>query len=133
MLLTSSLLALTLFANPKPACVAPTETGIFRITTETKDRGSMKVGMLLLENIDDCLVVSMLTEEAGPAAVDRVQLNDGMLTGEVKLRSGTAKVALHVSTRDVKGSIVEGKREWTVAGTRTSGGERRVAAVDDRR
>ena len=69
MLLPTSLLALVLSIGPIPPvthasavpCAAPTQTGIFRITATNKDSTDAKVGMILLERVDDCLEASIIT------------------------------------------------------------------------
>jgi hypothetical protein len=128
MLLTTMMLALSLSAAPERNCVAPVQTGTFRITAVTKDSTSAKVGMVLLENVADCLEASVLVQDGGPTFIDNVKLNGDLLTGELKLLRGTAKVTFKLSATDISGSIVEGKHVWQVSGRRTSG-ETRVASA----
>jgi hypothetical protein len=127
MLLTTMMLALSLSAVPERNCVAPVQTGTFRITAVAKDSTSSKVGMVLLENVADCLEASILVQDSGPTFIDNVKLNGDVLTGELKLMRGTAKVTLTLSSADIKGSITEGKHVWQISGRRTSG-ETRVAS-----
>lgn len=129
MLLTTTVLALSLLGTPQKTCTAPTQTGIFRITALTKDSISAKIGMVLLESVDNCLEASILTDDAGPAVIDQLQVNGNELTGRVRLPSGMAKVTFRVSGSTIAGSIVEGKHEWAVSGRRTSG-DTRMAAGD---
>jgi hypothetical protein len=128
MLLATSLLALSLIGGPKTSCAAPTQTGIFRITALNKDSTNAKIGMILLENVDNCLEASIITEDAGPALIDNLKLTDDVLTGQVRLPTGTASVTIRFAATTIAGSIVEGKHQWSLSGRRTSGGDTRVAA-----
>jgi len=129
MLAVTSLLALSLLGAPKQSvCTTPTQTGIFRITAVTKDSTTAKIGMLLLENVENCLEVSILTEDAGPAVIDNLELKGDVLTGRVRLASGNAKVELKFASNSITGTIGEGKKEWLLSGRRTSGQESRMAA-----
>jgi hypothetical protein len=127
MLLATTLLAFSLLGAPEKSCTAPSQTGIFRITAITRDSTDAKLGMLLLEHIDNCLEVSMLLENGGPAVIDNLSFAGDVLTGRIRLPTGNAKVTLRITATDVAGSIVEGKHEWQVSGRRTSGGESRMA------
>ena len=128
MLLATAVLALSLLGTPEKSCTAPTQTGIFRITTLTKDSTSARIGMVLLESVNECLEASILIDENGPAIIDNLALSGDVLTGRLRLPSGSAKVTLRLTPTSIAGSIVEGKHEWQVSGRRTSGGETRVAA-----
>ncbi len=130
MLLTTSLFALSLFGTPPSGCTVPTQTGIFRITALTKDSTTAKIGMVLLENVENCLEVSIVTDDAGPAVIDNLELNGDVLTGNVRLESGPAKVTLRFAPNVISGTIGEGKRAWSLSGRRTSGGDTKVAAGD---
>lgn len=130
MLLTSSLLALSLIGGPAKSCATPSQTGIYRITALNKDSTNAKIGMILLENVDNCLEASIITEDAGPALIDNLSLKGDVLTGQVRLPTGTAKVTIRFENKTIAGSIVEGKREWSLSGRRTSGGDTRMAAGD---
>jgi hypothetical protein len=127
MLLATMMLALSVSAASERNCVAPAQTGTFRITAVAKDSTSAKVGMVLLENVANCLEASLLVQDSGPTFIDNVTLNGDVLTGELKLLRGTAKVMLKLSSTDIKGSITEGKHVWQISGRRTSG-ETRVAS-----
>ena len=129
MLAVTSLLALSLLGAPtQNVCTTPTQTGIFRITAVTKDSTTAKIGMLLLENVENCLEVSILTEDAGPAVIDNLEIKGDVLTGRVRLASGNAKVTIRFASNTISGTIGEGKKEWQLAGRRTSGQESRMAA-----
>jgi hypothetical protein len=131
MLFTASLLALSLTGTVSPApCITPTQTGVFRITATTKDSSDASVGLLILESVDNCLEATIVAGESGPAIIENVALSEDLLTGRVHMRSGIGDVKLHLSSRDITGSIVSGKRMWMVSGRRTSGGEVRSAAGD---
>jgi len=129
MMLATSLLALALSVGPVPPvahtsivpCAAPTQTGIFRITATNKDSTDAKVGMILLERVDNCLEASIITESGGPALIDDLMIDHDVITGRVRVASGVARVTLKVSDKEVSGSIVDGKREWSVNGRRTTG------------
>lgn len=127
-MLLASLLAFTLIGTPTHSCPAPTQTGIFRITALTRDSTVAKIGMVLLENVENCLEVSILTEDAGPAVIDKLEVKGDVVTGRVRLASGDAKVTLRLATNTISGTIGEGKQEWSLAGRRTSGSETRTAA-----
>lgn len=128
MLLATTLLAIALGVGPTapvPAtpCAAPTQTGIFRITATNKDSTDAKIGMILLERVDNCLEASIITESGGPALIDDLKIDQDVITGRVRVANGVARVTLKVSEKAVSGSIVDGKREWLVNGRRTTGGE----------
>lgn len=128
MLLTATYLALSLAAGPQPqSCTAPTQTGIFRIVALSKDSTSARLGMILLENVGDCLEASMLTDNAGPAVIDGLALSGDTLTGRVLLPTGSARVTLRLTATTIDGSIVDGKHVWSVSGRRTTG-DVRIAA-----
>jgi hypothetical protein len=129
MLLTALLTASLLATAPAPSCVAPTHTGTFRFTALTKDSTNAKIGMIVLENIEGCLEATMLTDDAGPAVIDHLAFADSVLTGNVRVAHGTAKVTFRFTTVGLSGSIVDGKKEWTVAARRTSGSNLDVAVV----
>lgn len=130
MLLAASLLALSLASQPSTACIAPTQTGVFRITAMTKDSSNASVGLVLLESVNNCLEASIVADDAGPAIIERVALSDGTLTGRVHMRDGLADVNLRISSSDISGSIVAGKTSWIVSGRRTTGNEMRSADGD---
>lgn len=130
MLFAASLLALTLVGTPSHPCVTPTQTGIFRITATTTDSSNASVGLVLLENINDCLEASIMAESGGPSIIEEVSLKGDLLTGRVHLAGGLADVSLRVSALDISGSIVAGKQAWIVSGHRTAGTEARSAAGD---
>jgi hypothetical protein len=119
MLLTTSLLALSLLGTP-PQCAAPTQTGIYRITAVTKDSSIAKIGMVLMENVENCLEVSILTDDGGPAMMDNIQMDGDVLTGNVRLVSGPAKVTLRFAQNGISGTIGEGKKVWSLSGRRTT-------------
>jgi len=130
MLLAASFLAFTLASVPSPSCVAPTQTGVFRITATTKDSSNASVGLVLLESVNDCLEASIIAEDGGPALIEEISLKDDLLTGRVHMANGMADVSLRVSALDINGSIVAGKKSWIVSGRRTAGNEMRSAAGD---
>src|SRR3954470_9916676 len=65
MLFATALLSLKLVGSPERNCNAPAQTGIFRITALTKDSSSAKIGMILLENVANCLEASILIQDNG--------------------------------------------------------------------
>src|SRR4051812_22980494 len=107
MLLATALLTLSLVGSPAPNCNAPAQTGIFRITAMTKDSSSAKIGMVLLENVSNCLEVSILIQDSGPTFIDNVKLDGDVLTGDLRMTGGTGKVVFKLSRTDITGSIVE--------------------------
>jgi hypothetical protein len=128
-----ALLAASLFttapAAPTASCLTPANTGTYRFTALTKDSTNAKIGMLVLENIEGCLEATLLTDDGGPAVIDHLALTDGVLTGNVRVASGSAKVTLRFTSSGATGSIVDGKKEWSVAARRTSGAALDVAVV----
>jgi hypothetical protein len=130
MLLAASLLALSFISAPSKSCIAPTQTGVFRITAMTKDSSNASVGLVLLESVNDCLEASIVADDAGPSIIEKVTLTDGMLTGRVHMRDGLADVSLRISSSDITGSITSRKNAWIVNGRRTTGMELRSADGD---
>ena len=130
MLFAASLLALTLAAQPSQTCTAPTQTGVYRITATTKDSSNASVGLVLLENVNDCLEASIIADDGGPAIIEQASLKDNTLTGRVHMRYGLAQVSLRISSDEITGSIVNGKKSWLVSGRRTTGVEMRSANGD---
>jgi hypothetical protein len=130
MLLAASFLALSFAQAPAPPCVAPTQTGIFRITATTKDSSNASVGLLLLENVNNCLEASIVAEEAGPSIIEQVEMKNDVLTGRVHMRQGMGQVTLRLSAVEIEGSIVSGKSTWLVSGRRTTGAEVQSANGD---
>ncbi|HEY4303143.1 MAG TPA: hypothetical protein VGM82_01645 [Gemmatimonadaceae bacterium] len=121
MLLAASILALSLVSEPSNSCIAPTQTGVFRITATTKDSSNASVGLILLENVNNCLEASIVAEDAGPAIIEKIALSQNMLTGRVHMRGGIADVSLRISPEEISGSIINGKKSWLVSGVRTTG------------
>src|SRR3954470_19410571 len=118
--------ALSIPTPPSP-CPAPAQTGTYRFTALTKDSTHAKIGMIVLENIDGCLEATLLTDDGGPAIIDQLAMNADVLTGKLRVSTGTAKVTLRLTANGLTGSINEGRKEWSVAGRRTSGGTLDVA------
>jgi hypothetical protein len=106
--------------EPTRSCTAPSQVGTFRVTAMSADSTRSKVGIILLENVEGCLEASMLTDDAGPAIMDHVALAGDMLTGSIRMTTGVGRVSLRVSPAGIAGSIIDGRREWHVAGKRTS-------------
>lgn len=129
MLLAASFLALS-FANAPAPCITPTQTGIYRITATTKDSSDASVGLLLLENVGNCLEASIIADQGGPAIIDKLALKDNVITGRVHLRTGTADVSFQVSASDLTGSIKGARQAWVVNGKRTTGSELQSASGD---
>lgn len=127
MLLANALLALSLVGSPERNCVAPSQTGIFRITAMAKDSSSANVGLVLLENVANCLEASIMIQGGGPTFIDKVKLDGDQLTGELHMTAGTAKVAFTLGASEIKGSIVDGKKAWQISGRRTGGLDTRMA------
>ena len=133
MLIAATVLALSLFggeparvrATPAdsgttPGCIAPTRTGVFRLVTLNKKSNDPTTAVLMLENIQGCLEVTFITEGSGPAIIDGVSVSGDTLKGSLHMSTGKATVSLQFSDKDVTGSIVEGKRQWSIEGRRTS-------------
>jgi hypothetical protein len=74
----------------------------------------------MLENIQGCLEVTFVTDGHGPAIIDHLTVSGDTIKGSLRLSTGTATVSFKFSDKDVAGSIVEGRREWTLEGRRTS-------------
>jgi hypothetical protein len=127
MFVTALLAASLLATTPTESCLTPANTGTFRFTALTKDSTNAKIGMIVLENIEGCLEATLLTDEAGPAIIDHLAVNDGVLTGNIRLSNGTAKVTLRFTPAGMAGSIQDGRKEWTLAARRTSGSALDVA------
>ena len=133
MFIATAVLALSLFggepaparsvpvdSGSAPACITPTRTGVFRIVTLNKKTNDPTTAVLMLENIQGCLEVTFVTEGNGPAVIDGVSITDDTLKGSLHLSTGKAAVSLKFTDKDVTGSIVEGRRQWSVEGRRTS-------------
>jgi hypothetical protein len=121
MLLAASLLAFSLTNSPAQACIAPTQTGIYRITATTKDSSNASVGLVLLENVGNCLEASIIADDGAPAIIENIALKDDVLTGRVHMRTGKAEVTLRLSQKELSGSIVAARQSWVVSGRRTTG------------
>lgn len=129
-MLLATLLAATVFAvspSPSPSCATPTQTGSYRFTAVNKDSTNAVLGMIVLENIDGCLEATLLTDNARASVVDHLTLSDDVLTGNVRVPNGTAKVTLRFTAAGLSGSIVDGRSEWKIAARRTSGSALDVA------
>lgn len=130
MLLAASLLAFSLTNAPAQACITPTQTGIYRITATTKDSSNASVGLVLLENVGNCLEASIIADDGAPAIIENIALTGDVLTGRVHMRTGRADVTLRLSQKELSGSIVAARQSWVVSGHRTSGDEARSANGD---
>ena len=132
-MLLTTLVALSLAAAPAPAttstCQAPAHTGTFRVTAITRDSSVSKIGMILLENVDGCLEATMLTDDGGPAIIDKATVKDDVLTGSLRTRGGEAKITVRFTANGLEGTIGEGKSEWRLAGRRTSDPDVRVGVA----
>jgi hypothetical protein len=107
-------------AAGRPTCITPTRTGTFRVIAMSKKGNEPNTAILMLENIQGCLEVTFVTEGNGPAIIDHVSVSGDTMKGSLRLNTGTAAVSFKFSDKDVSGSIVEGRREWTLEGRRTS-------------
>ena len=133
MLIAASVFALSL-AGGEPAlaravrvdsgatrtCISPTRTGTFRLLAMSKRGNEPNTAILMLENIQGCLEVTFVTDGNGPSIIDHVSISGDTMRGSLRLSTGTATVSFKFSDKDVAGSIVEGRREWTLEGRRTS-------------
>ena len=113
---------IALASAPRPACTAPAQTGIFRITATKPDGSGVRPAMIVLENIDGCLEVTLVTDEATPAVIDHLSFSGDTLTGTVRTGAGDARISLSFDTggAGVAGSITDGRQQWVVKGRRTS-------------
>jgi siroheme synthase (precorrin-2 oxidase/ferrochelatase) len=102
------------------SCIAPARTGTYRVLAVSTKGNEPRAAILLLENIQGCLEVTLVTDASGPAVIDRVSVTENTLKGSLRLSTGTAQVSFQFSDKDVVGSIVEGRREWKLEGRRTS-------------
>ena len=105
---------------PAAACVTPERTGTFRVVTALANGTDERPGLFVLENIAGCLEVMYITDEAVPAIVDSLSLSGDTLKGALHTSKGAAKVTLQFTASGVAGSITQGRREWRIAGRRTS-------------
>ncbi len=125
MSIATAMLMLTLATAPAPradsatACVAPEQTGTFRIVTTKNDGTSGALALLLLENINGCLEATFVTEEKGPAAIDSLSLANGTLTGRLNVTGEFAKLTAKFEGATVAGSIVAKKSQWKLEGRKT--------------
>ena len=103
-----------------PSCIAPTRTGTFRLLAISKKGNEPNTAILMLENIQGCLEVTFVTDGNGPAIIDHLSVAGDTMKGSLRLSTGTAAVSFKFSDKEVAGSIVEGRREWTLEGRRTS-------------
>ena len=101
-------------------CIAPNRTGTFRLLAQNTKSNEPNTALLLLENIQGCLEVTFMAGSNGPAIIDGVSVSGDTLSGTMHTSTGTARVSLKFSDKDVAGSIVEGRREWKLEGRRTS-------------
>ena len=101
-------------------CMAPTQTGIYRITATDADSTHANIGMVLLENVEGCLEATLITDEGGPAIIDHIDVKDDVITGSIRMPDRTAKISLRISSTHLDGSIVAGNRQWRLTGRRTS-------------
>jgi len=101
-------------------CITPTRTGTFRLLAMSKRGNEPNAAILMLENIQGCLEVTFVTDGHGPAIIDHLTVSGDTIKGSLRLSTGTATVSFKFSDKDVAGSIVEGRREWTLEGRRTS-------------
>lgn len=129
MLLAALLTAATVAITPAPSCAAPTHTGTYRFTAMNSDSTNAVVGMIVLENIDGCLEATFLTDDASAANIDHLALTDDVLTGNVRVPNGLAKVTLRLTGAGMSGSILSGRKEWKLVARRTSGAALDVATV----
>ena len=102
------------------SCVSPARTGTYRVIAVAKKGSEPRAAMLVLENIQGCLEVTFVTDGVGPAIIDGLSLSGDTLKGSLRLSTGTAKVSFQFSDKNVNGSIVEGRHEWSLEGQRTS-------------
>jgi hypothetical protein len=105
----------------RASCVAPSNTGTFRITTTKTADGSHGISaLLLLENIGGCLEATFITDGNSPAAIDRLSLSGDTLKGSLNVAGGSAQVVVKFDGSKVAGSIVERRTEWRIEGRKTS-------------
>jgi hypothetical protein len=110
--------------SPRPAvpagCITPAQTGTYRVVAMKPDSSSARQAMLVLENIDGCLEASLITDDRGPAVINRVVISGDTLRGSVRTESGNGTIELRFTPTEVTGSIVDGRQHWRLAGRRTS-------------
>ena len=101
-------------------CIAPERTGTFRMFASKPDGSQLVAAMLLLENISGCLEASFVTNERGPAIIDRLSVTGDTLKGSLNVTGNPAQITLTFTGNLVAGTIVERRQEWRVEGKRTS-------------
>ena len=112
--------AIPVDSGATPSCIAPTRTGTFRLLALSKKGNEPNTAILMLENISGCLEATFVAGNAGPAVIEHLSVSGDTLTGSLRLSTGSAVVSFKFSDKEVAGSIVEGRREWTLEGHRTS-------------
>lgn len=125
MSIATAMLMLTFATAPSPApdspkaCVAPEQTGTFRLVATKSDGKSGALALLLLENIDGCLEATFVTDDRGPAAIDSLSFTNGTLTGRLNVTGEFAKLTAKFEGTSVAGSIVAKKQQWKLEGRKT--------------
>ena len=112
----------SLASNTASPCASPAQTGTFRVTATKPDGSGVRPAMIVLENINGCLEVTLITDEASPAVVDHLSFSGDTLTGTLRTGGGVARIALSFDAggAGVAGSITDGRQQWLVKGRRTS-------------
>jgi hypothetical protein len=103
-----------------PRCVTAERTGTFRVSTRQVGRNDVGLGLLILEDINGCLEATYISDNASAAAIDGLSMSDNTLRGALSLPTGSAKLELQFVGKDVEGSIVQGRNQWSVEGRKTS-------------
>jgi hypothetical protein len=126
MSIATALLMLTLGTAPSAAaadsakaCIAPEQTGTFRIIATKSDGKAGALALLLLENIGGCLEATFVTDDRGPAAIDSLTLTNGTLTGRLNVTGEFARLTAKFEGTTVAGSIVAKKSQWKLEGRKT--------------
>ena len=104
---------------PKSTCVEPHRTGTFRVVATRTDGKAGAVALLLLENIGGCLEATFVTDDRGPAAIDRLSMSPSALQGRLHLTGEAATFTVRFEDNRVAGSIIGRKQEWRLEGRKT--------------
>jgi hypothetical protein len=102
-------------------CVAPENTGTFRVTASRVDGTQGIPALLLLENIEGCLEATLITDGSNPAAIVHLAKDGNALQGLINVSGASeSAVTLRIDGMSIEGSIVGKKQTWKLEGRKTS-------------